>query len=51
MRFIAMTFYAGVSVKVDTLIDTAASLNFVSKEVAMVNGFYKECKTVPKLSI
>ena len=29
----------------------AASLNFVSKDFVMTNGFYKDCKTVPKLSI
>ncbi len=37
--------------KADTLIDTAASLNFVSKEIVMANGFYKDYKTAPKLAI
>ncbi len=40
-----------MSLKSDTLIDTAASLNFVSKEFVMANGFYKDLKTAPKLSI
>jgi hypothetical protein len=38
--------------KAYTLIYTAASLNFVSKEVVTINGlFYKDCKTVPTLAI
>ena len=37
--------------KADNLIDTASSLNFVSKEFVMANGFYKDCKTAPKLAI
>jgi hypothetical protein len=51
MRFIASVSYDGLSSKADTLIDTAASLNFVSKDFVVTNGFYKDCKTVPKLSI
>jgi hypothetical protein len=34
-----------------TLIDTASSLNIVSKDFVVTNGFYKDCKTVHKLSI
>jgi len=41
----------GLSSNADTLIDTAASIKFVSKFFAMTNGFCKDCKTIPKLSI
>jgi hypothetical protein len=51
MRFTAVVSYNGLSSKVYTLIYTAASLNFVSKDFVVTNGFYKDCKTVPKLSI
>ena len=51
MRFNATVVLNGLSNKADTLIDTAASLKFVSKEFAMANGFYKDCKTAPKLAI
>ena len=51
MRFTAFVCYDGLSSKAYTLIDTPASLNFVSKDFFVTNGFYKECKTVPKLSI
>jgi hypothetical protein len=51
MRFIASGSYNGLSSKTYTLIDTAASLNFVSKDLVVTNGFYKDCKMVPKLSI
>ena len=51
MRFIATMACNGLSSKADTLIDTAASLNFVSKESLSNNGFYKDCKTAPKLAI
>jgi hypothetical protein len=51
MRFIASVSYNGVSSMAYTLIDTAASLNFVSKYFVVTNGFYKDCKTAPKLSI
>jgi hypothetical protein len=44
-------FFYGLSTKVDTLTSTTASLNFVSKEFVMANGFYKDCKTAPKLAI
>ena len=40
----------GLSAKVNTLIDTTASLYFVSKEFVMANGFYKDCKTAPKIA-
>jgi hypothetical protein len=43
--------YNGLSSKADTLIDTAASLYFGSKDFVVTNGFYKDCKTIPKLSI
>ena len=51
MRFNAFVSYNDLSSKADTLIDTAASLNFVSKDFFVTNGFYKHCETVPKLSI
>ena len=51
MIFTAVVSYNGLSSKADTLIDTATSLNFVSKDFVVTNGFYKYCKTVPKLSI
>jgi hypothetical protein len=40
-----------LSLEANAIIDTATSLNFNSKEFVMANGFYKDCKTVPKLSI
>jgi hypothetical protein len=51
MRFTADVSLNNLSAKADTLIDTAASLNFVSKEFLLTNGFYKSCKTAPKLAI
>jgi len=51
MRFTAFVSYNGLSSKADTYIDTSASLIFVSKDFVVTNGFYKDCKTVPKLSI
>jgi hypothetical protein len=51
MRFTASVSYDGLSSKANTYIDTTASLNFVSKDFVVANGFYKDCKTVPKLSI
>ena len=51
MRFTASVPYNVLSSEADTLIDTAASLNFVSKNCVVTNGLYKDCKTVPKLSI
>ncbi len=40
MRFNATVVLNGLSAKADTLINTATSLNFVSKELVMTNGFY-----------
>ncbi len=51
MRFTASVPYDGMSSKAAALIDTAASFNFVCKDFVVTNGFYKGCKTVPKLSI
>jgi hypothetical protein len=51
MRFIASVSYIGLSSEADALIDIAALLNFVTKEFVVTNGFYKDCKTVPKLPI
>ncbi len=51
MRYTATVSYKELSSKADTLIDTPSSLNFVSKEFVMADGFYKYCKTNPKLSI
>ncbi len=51
MRFTASVSYDGLSSKAYTLIDAATSLNFVSKDFVVTNGFYKDCKTVPKISI
>ncbi len=51
MRFTATVTYKELYSKANTLIDTATSLNFVSKEFVLANGFYKDCKTAPKLSI
>ena len=41
MRFTASVSYDGLSSKAETHIDTAASLNFVSKDFVVSNGFYK----------
>jgi hypothetical protein len=51
MRFNAIVVLNRLSAKADTLIDTAASLNFVSKKFVITNGFYKDYKTSPKLAI
>jgi len=51
MRFNATVYLNELSVKAHTLIDTAASLNFVSKDFIMTYGFYTDCKTAPKLYI
>ena len=51
MRFTASVSCNGLSSKAYTLIDTAASLNFASKDFVTTDGFYKDCKTVPELSI
>jgi hypothetical protein len=41
MRFTAMVSQENITSKADTLIDTAASPNFVSKMFLNANGFYK----------
>jgi hypothetical protein len=51
MRFTASVSYDGLSSKADTLIDTITSLNSVSKDFVVTNGFYTDCKTVPKIFI
>ncbi len=51
MRFLASVPYNKLSSKINTLIDTAASLDFVSKEFAMANDVYKDRKNGPKLGI
>ena len=51
LRFTASVSYNGLSSESHTLIDTIASLNLVSKDFVVTNGFYKDCKTVPMLSI
>ena len=51
MRFNARVFLNGLSTKAYTLIETAASLTFVSKEFVMASGFDKDCKTAPTLAI
>ena len=51
MRFTASVSCSGMSSKVDTLIDTSTSLNFITKDFVTTNGFYKDCTVVPKLSI
>ena len=51
MRLTTYVSYNDLSSKADTLIDTASSLNFISKDFVVNNGFYKDSKTVPKLSI
>jgi len=50
MRSNATVFY-GLPAKAYTIINTTASLNFVSKKYVMANGFYKDRKTTPKLAI
>ena len=44
MRFNAtLSLLNGLLAKAYTLIDKAASLNFVSMKFVMANGFYKDC--------
>ena len=50
MRFIASVSYNGLPSKSNTLMDSAASLNFATKEYFMANGFQKDFKSTPKLS-
>ena len=51
MRFNATVFLNGLPAKTNTRIDTTTSLSFASKEFVMADGFYKDCKTAPKLAI
>jgi len=51
MRFNASFFIKWTAAKAYTLIGTATSLNFLSMEFVMVNDFYKDCKTAPKLAL
>ncbi len=51
LRFTAIVSYKELSSEGDTLIHTTASLNFAGKEFVVANGFYRDCKTVLKLSI
>jgi hypothetical protein len=51
MRFTASVSYKSLSSEANTLIDTATSLNFASKDFVVTNGLYKDYKTVSKLSI
>ena len=51
MRFTALVSQENISSKADTLIDTAASLNFVSKRFLNANNFYKYCKAAPKIAV
>ena len=41
MQFIVVMSQDNLTSKADTLIDTATSLNFVSKKFLNSNGFYK----------
>ena len=43
-----MASQENLTARADTLIDTAASLNFLSKKFLNANGFYKYCKAAPK---
>ncbi len=51
MRFTTMVSQENLTYKANTLIDTVASLKFVSKRVLNANGFYKYCNTAPELAI
>ncbi len=51
MRFTALVSLENISSKADTLIDTAASLNFVSKRFLNANVFYKYYKAAPKIAV
>ena len=50
MRFTASVSLNGLSAKANALITTSSSLNFVSKEFFMVNGFYTYCKIFSKMT-
>jgi choline kinase len=47
MRFTASIFLNGLYTKTNALIDTTTSLDYVSKEFVLANGFYKVYKTAP----
>jgi len=51
MRFTIVVPQENITSKADTLIDTATSLNFVSRKFLHANGFYKYCKASPKIVI
>ena len=51
MRFTSIVSYNGLFLKVYTLIDTAASIDIVSKEFVMTNGLCTDYKIAPKLAI
>jgi hypothetical protein len=51
MRFTAVMSQENLTSKADTLIDTAISLNFVSKKFLNANGFYKYYKAAPKIAV
>ncbi len=51
MRFTALMSHKVLFSKANALIDKPASPNFVCKEFAMANGFYKDCKIAPTISI
>ena len=47
MRLIVVATQENITSKAGTLIETAASLNFVSKKFLNANEFYKYCKASP----
>jgi hypothetical protein len=51
MRFTDVVSQDNITCKADTLINTAASLNFVSKMFLNANEFYKYCKAAPKIVV
>jgi hypothetical protein len=51
VRFTVWMSQENITYKADTLIDTAASLNFVSKKFLDGDGFYKYCKASPKIFV
>ena len=51
MRFTVVVSQINTNFKADTLIDTAASLNFVSRKFLNANGFYKNCKATTKIAV
>ena len=51
MRFTTVVSQENITSKADTLIDTAASLHFMSQKFLNANGFYKYCKATPKIVV